>query len=326
MFLQRLFLLVALAATLVVLGCWDNRREMGYVLDKGYETVGRVAGAQFTRKAPIAIDGGWRPRFVEQELAVDLSWKGRDGKDHEHKKVPVSESFARTIVSGDQVRLMPVAIKTLDDDLDVPVIVLDAARRQASLETWSRLSGAAAVAAWLAFAVLSFGLRRSGQRGAGAAGRPASSVLAKLPPIRSGAGFGLVMLGTIVAYQASVARDAAEAARTEGTAVTADILSVTPMGKGHALLLAWKDPQGDVRHFGPVPISDGFYGEITKDGQLTVHQTDVRYSPDPEKRPVIVADAGGHGLLAQFGVEGGLALMALGAGILFSAFRKLRRR
>ena len=32
---RKLLLLIALLATLVVLGCWDNRRQMQRVLDEG---------------------------------------------------------------------------------------------------------------------------------------------------------------------------------------------------------------------------------------------------------------------------------------------------
>src|ERR1044071_4882725 len=79
---RSLLLLIALLATLVMLGCWDARREMQRVLDQGYATTAQLTGAQFTRLMPIAADG-WRPRFIEQDLAVDLSWKGKDGKTYE---------------------------------------------------------------------------------------------------------------------------------------------------------------------------------------------------------------------------------------------------
>src|SRR5260370_42625067 len=95
---RHLRLLNALLATLVVLGCWDNRVAMQRVLDQGYATTAQLTGAQFQRTLPFAADG-WRPRFVEQDLSVDLSWKGKDGKTHKHKKGPVTDDFARTIVS-----------------------------------------------------------------------------------------------------------------------------------------------------------------------------------------------------------------------------------
>src|SRR5437762_4960356 len=116
---RKLLLLIALLATLVVLGCWDNRRQMQRVLDEGYATTAQVTGAQYQRKLPIAVDG-WRPRLVEQEISVDLGWQGKDGKAHAHAKVPVSENLARTIVTGDQVRLVTLQAKVIDDDT-VPV-------------------------------------------------------------------------------------------------------------------------------------------------------------------------------------------------------------
>jgi hypothetical protein len=100
---HRFLLLVAILATLVVLACWDNQRQMQRVLDEGYETAAQITGAQFQRGMPLALDR-WRPRFVEQDLSVDLKWQGKDGTSREHKKVPVTESLAHTIVSGDQVR------------------------------------------------------------------------------------------------------------------------------------------------------------------------------------------------------------------------------
>ena len=66
---RSLLLLIALLATLVMLGCWDARREMQRVLDQGYATTAQLTGAQFTRMMPIAADG-WRPRFIEQDLAA----------------------------------------------------------------------------------------------------------------------------------------------------------------------------------------------------------------------------------------------------------------
>ncbi len=319
MFGQRLLLLIAFLATVVVLGCWDNKREMERVLGQGYDAVGQITGAQYQRKMPFAADG-WRPRFVEQDISIDLKWPGKDGKEHELKKVPVTESFARSVVSGDQVRLMPVGIKALDDAQSVPVITLDAAQRLASLDAWRTASGAIAVAGYLGFAGIALWRRR-----AGAMGRRLS--FADLPPKRSLAGAGLLLVGAMVAYQAWTTATAAEAARSEGIEITAEIVALSDtVGGGHAVQLAWKDALGAVHHYGPVPISATFYGEITTDGKLSVRETRVRYRPDePQKRPVIEADAAGPGLIDRFGLAGGLVLMALGAGCLFSAFRAIGR-
>src|SRR5689334_15962314 len=119
---RKLLLLIALLATLVLLGSWDNRRQMQRVLDEGYATTAQLTGAQYRRKLPLAADG-WRPRFVEQELSVDLGWQGKDGKPRSFRKVPVSESFARGIINGDQVRLVTVPVKVLDDESAPPVII-----------------------------------------------------------------------------------------------------------------------------------------------------------------------------------------------------------
>ncbi len=126
--LRNLLAIVAVLASLVALGCWDNRQEMARVLDQGYATSAQIVAAQFQRTAPFAIDG-WRPRFVEQALSVDLQWQGQDGKTHVFRKVPVSERFERSIVNGEQVKLIAVPVKALDDDTSVPVLTLDAAAR-----------------------------------------------------------------------------------------------------------------------------------------------------------------------------------------------------
>ena len=91
---RKLLLLIALLATLVVLGCWDNRRQMQRVLDEGYATTAQLTGAQYQRKLPLAADG-WRPRLDEQEVSVDLTWQGKDVKAYSFANVPISEAFIR---------------------------------------------------------------------------------------------------------------------------------------------------------------------------------------------------------------------------------------
>ena len=332
MFGQRLLLLIALLATVVVLGCWDDMHTMERVLAEGYDATARITGAENQRGVPLAVDG-WRPRLAEQALSIDLEWKGRDGRDHVRKHVPVTESFAHTVVTGDQVHLVPVGIKALDDG-SVPVVVTDASQRLASLKTWRAVSGAIALAAWAAVAALELLRRRFGQdlRGKAAAGQagagrgrstPTIFLLRQLPASRTMAGLGLLVTGGALAFQAWSAGQAAEQARSEGTAVQAQILSVSAAsGGGHSLLLSWTDANGAVHHFGPVPISNRFYGQITKDGQLTVHQTEIRTRDDkPVERPVIVADVPETGWLGRIGLPAGLVLLAIGAGLLISALR-----
>jgi len=189
---RKLLLMIALLATFVVLGCWDNRQGIQRVLDQGYATTAQVTGAQYQRKMPIAADG-WRPRFVEQEISVDLRWQGRDGKPRDHHKVPVSESLARSIVNGDQVRLVTLPVKVLDDNSAVPVITSDAAARLTSLQSWLATAGYTALAAWAGFAALTLLHRRGGTLG-----RPVIAV----PPRRTLIGLGALVVGGFLAFSA----------------------------------------------------------------------------------------------------------------------------
>src|SRR5471032_3175008 len=157
--LRNLLVLIAIFASLVALGCLDNRVQMARVIDQGYAVNAQITGAQFQRSAPFAVDG-WRPRFVEQALSIDLQWQGQDGKTHVHRKVPVSERFQSSIVDGAQVKLITVPVKALDDDTSVPVLTLDAAQRLESLKTWLATSGYMALAGWLVAAAMTFWQRR----------------------------------------------------------------------------------------------------------------------------------------------------------------------
>jgi hypothetical protein len=310
---RSLLLLIALLATLVMLGCWDARREMQRVLDQGYATTAQLTGAQFTRMMPIAADG-WRPRFIEQDLAVDLSWKGKDGKAHEH-----------TIVSGDQVRLVTVPAKVLDDDDAVPVITSDATARLASLQTWLSMSGYIALAAWVGFAAASlFGARPVGS----SATKPI-----QVPPRRTLLGLVLVLVGGFTAFQAWTEGRSNDPISIGGKDIVADITDATSIaGKdggapSYVVRLAWKDGQGSVHHFGPTRVSEAFWKKITQNGQLAVHQTPIRVrDDDPMARPVLVEDAPEEHWLVRAAMIGGMALLVVGAALLFSAARAVSRQ
>jgi hypothetical protein len=76
-----------------------------------------------------------------------------------------------------------------------------------------------------------------------------------------------------------------------------------------------------------VRVSDSFWGKITQNDQLTVHQTPIRVrEDDPMARPVLVDDAPEPSWLARAAMVGGLLLMAVGAGCLFSAARAVGRQ
>jgi hypothetical protein len=323
---RNLLLLIALLATLVVLGCWDNRVTMQRTLEQGYATTAQLTGAQFQRTMPIAADG-WRPRFVEQGLSVDLSWKGKDGKAHEYKKVPVTEGFAHTIVSGDQVRLVTVPVKVLDDESAVPVITSDATARLASLQDWLSIAGYIALAAWAGFAASSLFSRRTGAGGSSA--RPI-----EVPPRRTLVGLALLVVGAFAAFQAWSEGRANDPAAIGGTPLMADIADASTAtdksGGGaavHTVRLAWKDGQGNVHHFGPTRVGEAFWGKITQSGQLAAKQTPIRVrEDDPMARPVLVEDAPEERWQVRAAMIFGLVCIVLGAGCLLSAARVVMRQ
>jgi hypothetical protein len=323
---RNLLLLIALLATLVMLGCWDNRREMQRVLEQGYVTTAQLTGAQFMRTMPIAADG-WRPRFVEQDVAVDLGWKGKDGRAREHKKVPVTEGFARTVVSGDQVRLVSLPVKVLDDDVAVPVITADATARLASLQTWLSMSGYIALAAWVGFAAASlFGARPA--PGGAATARPID-----VPPRRTLLGLVLVLVGGFMAFQAWSEGRSNDPVSIGGNDIVAEITDASSIvakdggTPSYAVRLAWKDGRGSVHHFGPTRVSENFWKKITQNGQLAVHQTPIRVrEDDPMARPVLVEDAPEEHWLVRAAMIGGMGLLVVGAGCLFSAARAISRK
>jgi hypothetical protein len=314
---RTLLLLIAVLATLVMLGSWDNRRQMQRVLDEGYATTAQLTGARQQRSMPLAADG-WRPRFVEQELSVDLTWQGKDGKTRTFRKVPISDSLARMIVSGDQVRLIAVPVKVLDDESAPPVIVSDASARLASLQSWLAAAGYAALAAWAGFAAMTL-LPRRGRRTLTAA--PAEP----LPPKRTFVGLGLLVVGGFLAFSAWSSGRSADSVAIGGQEATADIVDAAQGKTGHVVRLAWKDGQGAVHHYGPVPISEAFWDRITRNGQLTVRQTTVRYRPDePQMRPLIVDDAPEQHWSTQVALGAGLLLMMFGAAFFASGLRERR--
>jgi hypothetical protein len=321
---RKLLLVIALLATLVVLGCWDNRQSMQRVLAQGYATTAQVTGAQYQRKMPIAADG-WRPRFVEQELSVDLRWQGKDGKPREHRKVPISESLARGIVNGEQVRLVTLPVKVLDDETAVPVITADAAARLESLQSWLAAAGYVALASWAGFAALTLLQGR---------GRPVTAMAKPtpvLPPRRTLIGLAALVAGGFLAFSAWSDGRSGAAIALGGSEVTADIVDATVLpakdgGKiAHAVRLAWKDGQGSVHHFGPMAVSEAFWNRITRDGQLTVRKTLIRYrQDDPQPRPLIVEDAPEQQWVTKAAMFAGLALLVVGAALLFSGLRAWR--
>lgn len=330
--LRNLLLLVAVFATLVCAGCWSNRSNMQRVLDQGYSAIVQITGAQQQWLAPVAFDG-WRPRFVEQALSVDLKWDGKDGKPHTYRKVPVTEAFANTIVSGNEVRLAIVPAKVMDEEGAVPVINADAGARFAALQDWVKGSGYVALVAVAGFAVMALWFGRSTQPATGVANAGRETRALGLSPRLTLFGVGALILGAIITFHGWSAAGGDDRAAAGLIEATADLTLVpAPAGasggtQGHRLLLAWTDAQGAVHHFGPLRISDGYWAKISRDGVLTVKQARIRYrGDDPQAAPVLVDDQARSSWRFDVGLAIGVGLMAIGTACLISVIWSVRRR
>ncbi len=317
---RNLLVLIAVFASLVALGCWDNRLQMARVIDQGYAVNAQITGAQFQRSMPFAVDG-WRPRFIEQELSVDLQWQGPDGKTRVHRKVPVSERFQNSIVDGAQVKLIGVPIKALDDAWSVPVLTLDAAQRLESLNSWLATSGYIALAAWLVAGAMTYWQRR---RPAPVTSVPAAvRAPVEIPGQRLLIGLVAFAVGAFLTYNAVEISQPGEDG-VKSVEVVAEITSVA--GPPYAVQLGWRDGQGGVHHFGPLPISEEFWSKITRDGKLVVRETKARVRLDDTMgRPQILDDAPGSRWQTKAVLAGGIVILLIGAGCLLSAARKMRQ-
>jgi len=321
--LRNLLVIIAVLASLVALGCWDNRHGIARVLDQGYDTNAQILGAQFQRSAPFALDG-WRPRFVEQSLSVDLQWQGKDGKTHVFRKVPVSGRFERSIVNGEQVRLITVPVKVLDDESAVPVLMIDAAARLESLNEWLSTSGYLALLAWVVIAVLTaMQWRRAHlppplRRQEGDRREPI-----QYPVQRLMIGFVAVAVGAFLVYSAEAVSDPAQDG-VKGIETMAEINSVS--GPPYAVQLGWKDEQGGIHHYGPLRISEDYWKTITKDGKLVVREAKVRvHADDVMAQPLILDDAPGTRWQTKAALAGGIGLILVGVFCLLWAARVMRR-
>jgi hypothetical protein len=322
--LRNLAVLLAVFASLLALACWDNQRQMARAIEQGYDANAQLLGAQFQRSAPFAIDG-WRPRFIEQSLSVDLQWLGKDGKTHVYRKVPVSSRFEHAIVSGEQIRLITVPVKVLDDETAVPVLVTDAPARFESLHTWLATSSYIAAVAWtivVAFWLLRWRAARQPIVAQSATPRLArsSSEPAPLPVQRLMIGVVAFAVGAFLTYSATSVSMPGD---DKGTEVTAEITS--PAGPPYTVRLGWKDGQGGVHHYGPLAISDAYWSKITRDGKLEVHDTRVRVPIEGAMTaPQILDDLPMDRWQTRGVLAGGLILLIMGAGCLLSAARAMR--
>jgi hypothetical protein len=191
------------------------------------------------------------------------------------------------------------------------VIRSDAAARLASLQSWLTIAGYMALASWAGFAGLTVWLRRNAASKIGPVDMPLKRTI-----------LGIVLLfgGGLMAFYVWSAGDGG--ARHPEVEASAEIIEAA----GGRVRLAWKGEQGAVHHFGPVAVSEAYWKKITRNGELVVRQATIRYQPgEPTMRPVIVDDAREEGWLSRVATGAGIVLMLLGAALLFSAMRHMRR-
>ena len=293
---------------------------MQRVLDQGYATTAQITGAQFQRTMPFAADG-WRPRFVEQDLSVDLSWQGKDGKAHELPEGAGDRGLrTHSIVSGDQVRLVTLPVKVLDDDTAVPVITADttAARLprckagSASRATSPSRPGRASLRRRL------FGRRQAAGISAAAA-KPID-----IPPRRTLLGLVPARGRRVPGVPGVVGGPRRTTALVGGKDIVAEI-TVPRRPPSHAVRLRGRTGRAASIISGRPAISEAFWNKITQNGQLSVRQTPIRVrDDDPAARPVMVDDAPestGRSDGCRLARRGPRCMLVVGAGCLLSAAR-----
>lgn len=317
---MRLYLLVfIIVGGLIMLGLASTERAIEDVLRDGYSTTAQVVSAETTgRRFPIVFDG-WRPRWVDESLSVELKWMGRDGAERGHSGVPVSDAFAAKILSGDKVKLVEVAVRVIDDDSSLPIIEEDVKDRLRHIHGFSDVARSGVILFSLAFVALVAWERLFASRARSAplaeASRPERPFPFVLTVLTM---FSLVLGGSMASSSWSDRRDFQET-NERGESVIAKITrahaEVARAGESPSYLvdLAWRDSSGQERVFGPTHVSANFWRWITTNGALTTDQTEIRYlARDPASRPIIVADAAEREFQDAFGVDAGVGFVVLG--------------
>jgi hypothetical protein len=328
---MRGYLLIFIAVgALILLGLNITERGINDVLRNGYSTTARVASAEVTgRKFPFVFDG-WRPRWVDENLSVALTWTGRDGVERTHNGVPVSSASAGKILTGDKVKLIETRVRVIDDDSSLPVIEADVNDRLRNIRSLSELAQTAVLALGVAFmSLLAWGRFAKADRGmASRTERPFSYGLMVLATL---AVFFLCSGGFMARQSWKEQREFREM-REHGDVAMAEMsrayVDIPRAGDppSHRVELSWRDASGEERVFGPTHVSADFWRQITANDVQTVKRTEIRYlTADPTARPIIVADTAEREFQDSFGVKGGLVFVAFGL-ILGSLLVYLRRR
>lgn len=301
---------------LIVLGLYWKQAAIERVMRDGYSTAGRITSGEITsRKFPIVFDAGW-PRFVDENISVGLRWTGRDGIERTRRGIAVSSALAARITQGDQVKLLTVPIRVVDDDSSHPVLIEDVSDRLRNIGFMSKFAQAGATLFVLALAAV-IGLQKWSARNGGP-NNPGIGLSAF--PVRL-ALITLVTLplGAYMLVDSYLQQNAAQEMLEHGDEVIADLTrafsEVRKPGEAPSYLvtLAWTDKNGQRRLYGPTHISAAFWQKITRNNVQTVSQTKIRYLDGrPGTRPIVVDDAAERQFQDNVGVKSGAGFLALG--------------
>jgi hypothetical protein len=314
-----------------VLGLYWKQSAIERVMRDGYDATGKITSAEITsRRFPIVFDAGW-PRFVDEDLSIGLRWTGGDGVDRIRRGIAVSGAFAARITQGDQVRLLTVPIRVVDDDSSDPVLIEDVSDRLRHIQFMSNFAQVGAALFALALAVL-IGWQKWSARNGG----PGKPAIGSEPPRAFPIRLALITLlilpfGAYMLVDSYLQQRAAQEMLDHGDEVVADLTrafsEVRKPGEAPSYLveLAWTDRNGQRRLYGPTHISAAFWRQITRNNVQTVSQTKIRYlDGKPGNRPLIMGDTAERQFQDNVGVKSGAGFLVIG--LIFAGLTVFRLR
>ncbi|QOZ38022.1 DUF3592 domain-containing protein [Bradyrhizobium sp. CCBAU 53421] len=319
MTVRGLLILGFIVPVLVVLGLYWNQHGIERVMRDGYVTTGTItSAAQTSSRFPISFDDGW-PRYVDEPLSVGLRWIGKDGVERTRTGIGVSGAFAARILVGNQVKLVPAAIRTIDDESSLPVVIEDANDRLQDIRSKSGfMEKLAAFFAVVLVALIAW------QKWSAQQCSPGPAEAGQWQPRRFPVYLALMTavslpFGAYMIVSSYLEQGAAAEMLDHGDEASADITrAVAEVQKAGAapsylVTLAWTDKSGQRQTFGPTHISAGFWQQITRNDVQTVTKTKIRYLEGrPTVRPLIVGDTAERLFQDRVGVTSGAVFLVLG--------------
>jgi hypothetical protein len=296
--LRELFAILAVLASVLWLGHWDNLRAIERVLGGGYETIATVTAIHHHRRLPLAFDG-LRPRLLGEGQSLDLKWRGRDGVVRERLKTPVTAAYLSRISVQDRIVISLVTIKVIDEEGAAPVLLHDAPNRLASITASMNQFATGAAILWPLLAcnlLWRWARRRQLAAVHGAKAKYYEREL-RLPGALAIIALLTLALSGYEGYRLWSEYREHEILMKQGVEAPARISSVGARKEGastsYAIDLAWKDRSGSDRRYAAARVSPAFWRQITRDGALVASTTNIRYlEQDQSVRPVVVADPG----------------------------------